>query len=351
MSTWIHIDGSHGEGGGQVLRTALSLSVLTGRPVRFERIRAGRKKPGLMRQHKTSVEAAARISGARTTGVELGSKEVTFEPAGRFAGDYHFEIATAGSTSLVLQTVLYPLLFAEGTSTVEVTGGTHAGMAPSFTFLKKTFSPILQAMGADLQLELIRPGYFPAGGGCVRMTVTGLKRLQSVDLTAKAKPKALSATATIAQVPEHVATRELQNIAGLLPIPKGRLYTNRCTRSVGPGNVLQVEVPIEGPVPRTEVFSAYGKRGVRAETVAADLAKKVKAFTTSGTNVSEHLADQLQIPLALAGGGSFTCNTVSQHAHTNAEIIERFLDCKSMSTELNPGSHRFAVVRAEDSYS
>lgn len=347
MSTWIHIDGSHGEGGGQMLRTALSLSVLTGRPVRFERIRAGRKKPGLMRQHKTCVEAAARVSGAHTTGVELGSKDVTFEPAGRFAGDYRFEIATAGSTSLVLQTVLYPLLFAEGTSTVEVTGGTHAAMAPSFTFLKKTFSPILQAMGADLQLELIRPGYFPAGGGCVRMTVTGVERLNPVDLSGKADNKALSAVATVAQIPAHVAERELRNLAGLLPIPKPRLYTNRCTRSVGPGNVLHVEVPVEGPVPRTEVFCAYGKRGVRAETVAADLAKEVKAFTTSGTDVSEHLADQLQIPLALAGGGSFTCNTVSQHARTNAEIIERFLDSEFEATELGPGRHQLEVSAAQ----
>jgi RNA 3'-terminal phosphate cyclase (ATP) len=314
--------------------------------VRFERIRAGRKKPGLMRQHKTCVEAAARVSGARTTGVELGSKEVTFEPAGRFAGDYRFEIATAGSTSLVLQTVLYPLLLTEGTSTVEVTGGTHAAMAPSFTFLKKTFAPVLQAMGAELQLELVRPGYFPAGGGCVRMTVTGVQRLHPVDLTGTADNKALSAVATVAQIPEHVATRELKNLAGLLPIPKPRLYSNHCTRSVGPGNVLHVEVPVEGPVPRTEVFNAYGKPGVRAEAVAADLAKEVKAFTTSGADVSEHLADQLQIPLALAGGGSFTCNTVSQHARTNAEIIERFLDCETAATEIGPERYRLELSAA-----
>src|SRR5262245_2007058 len=164
MRDWITIDGSAGEGGGQILRTALALSLVTARPFRIERIRAGRPKPGLLRQHLTAVQAAAKVGAARISGAEVGSLELTFEPTGLRGGAYDFAVGTAGSATLVLQTLLPALLRAREPSQLTIEGGTHNPYAPPFDFLARTFLPVLRRMGAAIEARLEAPGFYPAGG-------------------------------------------------------------------------------------------------------------------------------------------------------------------------------------------
>lgn len=321
----VRLDGSMGEGGGQVLRTALALSCLTGRALELTRIRAGRRKPGLMRQHLTCVRAAARASGAHVRGDELGSEAILFEPAGHFAVTGRFDIGTAGATSLVLQTVLYPLLFADGPSSIELTGGTHVLAAPSFTFLTTSFLPLLRTMGAEVHVEIERAGYYPAGGGHVRVTIDPLAApITSIELDTAATEKGMHAVATTARIDPRVGQRELRQLAALLPIGKQQLSERHDRDSVGPGNVLSINVPLEDG--RVEHFVACGRRGVPAERIASDLALEVRAFRAARVAVGEHLADQLLVPMALAGGGSFTTTAPSLHTRTNAEVIGHFLD-------------------------
>ncbi|QDU84271.1 RNA 3'-terminal phosphate cyclase [Planctomycetes bacterium Pla163] len=338
----VRLDGSLGEGGGQVLRSALALSCLTGRALELTHIRAGRRKPGLMRQHLTCVRAAARASGALVRGDELGSEALVFEPAGRYAVTGRFDIGTAGATSLVLQTVLYPLLFADGVSALELTGGTHVLAAPTFTFLTTSFLPLVKRMGADVHVEIERAGYYPAGGGHIRVAIEPLTApLAPLDLDTTATDKGMYAVATTSKIDQRVGGRELRQLAALLPIGKNQLFDRRDRDSVGPGNVLSVDVPLEDG--RVEHFTACGRRGVPSEKVAADLAHEVRAFRAAGVAVGEHLADQLLLPLALAGGGSFTTTTPSLHTRTNAEVIGHFLDVSFEYEELGPDRVRVRV--------
>lgn len=341
----IVLDGSLGEGGGQVLRTGLSLACLTGRPLELSRIRTGRAKPGLMRQHLTCVRAAARVSGAAVAGAELSSTELRFVPAGLWSVVGEFHIGTAGATGLVVQTLLLPLLFADGESRIELTGGTHVMAAPSFTFLATTFAPLLRAMGADFAFEIDRAGYYPAGGGRVRLVVRPLAAgaaLAPLELDTHAADKGLHAIATTAKIPESVGRRELRQLAALLPIDRKQLFERRDKESVGPGNVVAVHVPLADE--RTEVFTSCGKRGVPAEKVASDLALEVRAFTDARVAVCEHLADQLLLPLALAGGGSFTTTAPSSHTRTNAEVIGAILGTRFDVDEIGAGRFRVTVV-------
>lgn len=340
----IVLDGSMGEGGGQVLRTSLALSCLTGRPLELTRIRAGRNKPGLMRQHLTCVRAAARASGARVEGGELSSTEIRFEPAGLFPTVARFEIGTAGSTALVIQTILWPLLFAEGPSDIELIGGTDVLAAPSIAFLQQTFLPLLNAMGATAQLELLRSGYYPAGGGHVKLKVTPLgesARLIPIDLDAAPVPRAMSAQATTSRIPAEVARRELDQLAAKLAIRRENLHEHRDEASVGPGNVVHAHVPMDDG--RRVILEAYGRRGRSAEKVAGGLAEAVRKFTSAKVSASEHLADQLLLPLALAGGGSFTTTEPSLHTRTNAEVITGVLGTSFEVDEIEPGRYRVSV--------
>lgn len=177
MSTgdWVEIDGQRGEGGGQILRTALALSLVTGRPVRFRNIRARRARPGLRPQHRTAVLAAARVGAARIEGNSVGSTELEFEPTMLSPGVHHFDIGTAGSTTLVLQTILPALLSADAPSSVRIVGGTHNPLAPCFDFLERAFVPLLRRMGADVSIRLERAGFVPAGGGSLVVEVRPTK--------------------------------------------------------------------------------------------------------------------------------------------------------------------------------
>lgn len=313
-------DGASGEGGGQILRTALALSTVTGRPFRIERIRRKRNKPGLLRQHLTCVEAARQITGAEVIGAQLGSLDLEFRPGRITPGVYEFSVGTAGSTTLVLQTALPALLAADGPSRLTLHGGTHNPAAPPFDFLASSFAPVIERMGARLSLQLEQPGFYPAGGGCLRAEVFPA-RLQPLQLLQRGDHRGFSAHALLAQMPRHVGERETQIILSSgIPGP-GEAHVTMAN-AISPGNAASLHLRFDSV---TEVVTALGERHVRAEDVARRLIDAAFAYLQHDAPVGEFLADQLLLPLALAGGGTFRTCAPSSHTRTNAAVIERAL--------------------------
>ncbi len=318
----ITIDGSQGEGGGQILRTSLALSLVTGQPFRLENIRAGRQKPGLLRQHLTGVEAATTIGNANVTGAALGSRTLEFHPGTVMPGNHRFAVGTAGSATLVLQTILPPLLAAKGISTLTLEGGTHNPFAPPFDFLARCFVPLIQRMGPRIELELRRPGFFPAGGGKFHARIEPVKQLKRFDLLERGPVRQQCARAIISKIPPRVADRELAVVREQLGWREDECHLESVANPVGPGNALLLEIETEHV---TEVFTCFGERGRSAEEVAGEVCRAARDWMDANVPVDEHLADQLLIPMALAGGGSFRTVKPSLHSTTNAQIIERFL--------------------------
>lgn len=318
----IEIDGSQGEGGGQVLRSALTLAMITGQPFRITQIRAGRSKPGLMRQHLVAVQAAAAISAAQVQGAEVGAQELLFTPGVVTGGDYTFAIGTAGSCTLVLQTILPALLFAKTASTVRISGGTHNPLAPPAPFIERAYCAMLRRMGANVALDVERVGFYPAGGGVLVARVEPCAQLMPVTLHERGARTAAWAESVVAGVPVDVAHRELAGVGKGLGWSDANLRVVELPASQGPGNVLLATLEYEHV---TAVFAGFGEKAVTSETVAKGVVGRVRRYLASGAVADEFLADQLMVPLALAGAGSFTLDKLSQHALTNAAIIERFL--------------------------
>ncbi len=319
----ITIDGSIGEGGGQILRTSLALSLITGKAFRIEKIRAGRRTPGLLRQHLASVNAAATVGGAETSGAAIGSGQLTFTPGKTTPGEYHFAIGTAGSTTLVLQTVLPALMIAEGRSRLTLEGGTHNPFAPPFDFLEKAFLPLLKRMGAKVEAKLVNYGFYPAGGGKLEVTIQGSSKLAEMNLPERGNIKRRLAKAVLCHLPRNIATRELDIVQKKLSWPKKWQTVETPANSAAPGNFVSLEIECEQV---TEVFTGFGERNVAAEAVADQAALAARRYLASEAAVGEYLADQLLLPMALAGGGSFTTLSPSRHTTTNIEVIQKFLD-------------------------
>jgi RNA 3'-terminal phosphate cyclase (ATP) len=328
----LHIDGSTGEGGGQILRTSLALSLATGRPFRIERIRAQRDKPGLRRQHLTCVEAARAIGQAEVAGAEVGSHQLSFRPGAVQPGEYFFSIGTAGSTSLVLQAVLPPLWLAAGPSTVTVEGGTHNTGAPPFDFLQRAFLPLVARMGPRTTLALRRHGFYPRGCGLVTATVEPVPAMTKLELLDRGGPVRVKLQSMISRLPRHIARRELAICQQLRPEPSDADVVE-VRDSPDSGNVMLIVV--ESPS-ATEVFTAFGRLGVPAEQVASTVASEAQVWLDSDAPVGTHLADQLIVPLALAGGGAFRTLRLSLHSTTNMAVVERFLDVR-FEVESEPG--------------
>jgi RNA 3'-terminal phosphate cyclase (ATP) len=318
----IRIDGSKGEGGGQILRSALALSMVTGRPFQIEKIRAGRAKPGLMRQHLTAVLAAQKICEAEVGGAEIGSAALTFTPRAVRGGAYAFAVGTAGSCTLVLQTVLPALLQADAPSVVTLEGGTHNPYAPPFDFLAQSFLPLLGRMGATVTARLERAGFYPAGGGRMVVEIAPAPRLQPLELRVRGPILRQRARALVARLPAVIGERELKTLRELITLPEADCVVESVPDSLGPGNVLLLELASDGV---TEVITGFGERDVPAEKVARNVAEEARAYLASDVPVGKRLADQLLIPLALAGGGGFRTLPLSRHTQTNMEIISRFL--------------------------
>ena len=335
----IVIDGSVGEGGGQILRTSLALSLVTGQAFGVENIRAGRTKPGLLRQHLTAVNAAAEVGQAKVSGAALNSRSLSFEPGKIAPGDYTFAVGTAGSATLVLQTVLPALLTASGKSTLALEGGTHNPFAPPFDFLQRSFLPLVERMGPRVSANLERYGFYPAGGGRFTVSIEP-SRLAPLHLLERGAIRRRAARAISVSIPAHVAERELRVVAEKLGWPAENLQAETGHRSAGPGNVLLAELETEA---HTEVFTGFGERGITAERVALKVVDQVREYLASTAPVGEYLADQLLLPLALAGGGSFRAVKITRHAQTNMEIVAQFLRVR-FDHERQPGGD-LVVVR------
>lgn len=337
------IDGSAGEGGGQILRSSLTLSMLTGQPFRLVNIRAGRRKPGLKRQHLTCVEAAQAISGAKVEGATLHSSELVFEPGAVSSGEYAFDVGTAGSVALVLQTIAMPLALAEGPSSVRIGGGTHARWAPPIPFVLEAWLPWVRRIGVQMDLKVTRAGFFPAGGGEVVATFKGASALHEYHSTYESTDLEIEAHAIVANLPEGIARRELSAVETGVPLAM-TLHAGT-VRSPGPGNACWLiawpDKSSEGEDNRdasANVFSAIGEKNTPAEEVAGKVTEQFMEWYAAGVCVDEYLADQLLLPMALAGGGSFTTTEPSLHSWTNISVIAAF------------GLPRFSVTQSGESF-
>ena len=327
----LSLDGSFGEGGGQIIRTSLALSLITGKPFRVFNVRARRDKPGLQRQHMTAVTAAAAIGGAKVDGAHAGSKEFTFAPGEVRPGEYKFSIGTAGSTMLVLQAILPPLMISDAPSLLLFEGGTHNPKAPPFEFIQKTFLPLVNRAGPTVSVELQRYGFYPPGGGRFNVYIEPARRLKRLDLDERGAILSQRARALVVNLPRHIGEREIAVASEQLGWMPDQLDLEESTNAVSGGNVFTISVECEC---LTEVFTGIGERGLRAEQIAANVVHEAQRYLDADAPVGEHLADQILIPMALAGGGSYTTLTPTLHTTTNIEVINKFLPVEITTTQL-----------------
>lgn len=320
----IVIDGSQGEGGGQILRTALSLSMITGKPFSLQNIRAGRKKPGLMRQHLVCVNAAQRISNASVQGAELNSQTLIFQPHKIKAGNYEFDIGSAGSTMLVFQTLLPALLLQEEASTVSIQGGTHNPFAPTADFIAQCFLPSLASIGVEVDFRLERAGFFPIGRGLMKAAIHPWRSRSYFSLLDRGILNEVTAHASGLNLKngKDIMTRELNTLQSILSCSS--TYQERLN-GFSQGNTLYVSVKLQN---HTQLFTALGEFRKSAESIAQSLAGEVQNYLNSTAAVDVYLADQLLLPLALGKGGKFTAECISEHTRTQAAMIEMFTNNK-----------------------
>jgi len=313
------------------LRTSLALSMCTGQPFTLMKIRAGRAKPGLMRQHLTCVNAAAEVCGAEVQGAELNAQTLCFSPGRVRAGNYNFNVGTAGSCTLVLQTVWPALLMADAQSHLKLGGGTHNPMAPPFHFLERSFAPLMRKLGAKVEITLRRLGFYPAGGGEIEVTIWPTAgELQPFNVSERGAKVEGYAECLAPALPRSVARRELEHLGAALGWSDDQLREAPARQNEGPGNALMATLVYEH---LTEVFTEFGEKGVSAEKVAHDLVRQVRAYQVSHAALGPHLADQWTLPLALAvwkrqREATYSCTELTPHAKTNFEVIERFLPVK-----------------------
>lgn len=327
----IKIDGSFGEGGGQVLRTSLSLAALTGCAVQIENIRANREKPGLRPQHLTAVMAVAQICGAEVDGASVGSDELVFKPHAIRPGSYEFDVskiqASAGSVNLVLQTILWPLIFAEKKSHIVFKGGTHVPFAPTFNYIADIFLPTVAEMGLICDYRLVKAGYYPIGGGETRLEIRPVDELKPIDLSKLTEPISLELISAVSNLPDSIAERQMNEATE-------RLQERDLTSAVdikqypSPGKGTFVFISSNaGPVHAG--FQSLGELKKRAEKVADEACDDLFAYLDSEMALDKHLADQLIIPMALAKGNSkFTTSEITLHLLTNISVVEKFLDVR-----------------------
>lgn len=344
MSDIITIDGSQGEGGGQMLRTTLSLSAVTGCAVRLINIRAGRPKPGLAAQHLMACKAAAEACAGRLTGAEIRSQEVQLEPGRPVGGEFRFDIGTAGSTNLVLQTILPPLLFASHPSHVVLIGGTDNPWSPVYSYLQEVFLPTLARMGAWVRLQRNRAGWYPRGGGEVEAWIEPLSGgLQPLVLPARGELKALICHSLAADhLPTHILSRQCQGVreqlGDLQARTRGALQcVEESLPAYSPGTTCMAAVRFENGAGG---FTALGARGKPAEQVGAEAGAPLAEFLKQEATVDERLADQLLLYGAICGETSeYNSPHLTGHLHTNAQVIEQLLGVSTRFTETADGVH------------
>lgn len=340
----ISIDGSQGEGGGQILRTSLALSILTGKPFKLINIRANRKPPGLRPSHMMSVRAAAEICGGSFKGGSAGSSTLHFEPGEVKPGNYRFSIGTAGATGLVLHTVCLPLaLRGNAPSTVTITGGTHVSTSPCFHFNAVTWAGYLRKMQVEVDLEMLRPGFYPRGGGEIRATIQPCSQIRGVRLMTCPELTTAGGLSAVAGLPVGIAERQAKRLAFRLKRVGVESHIPEETWPGGPGTVAAV-VFRQTPVPT--LFFGIGEKGKPAESVADDAVEQAIAFRDSQCPVDPHAADQILLPLVLSPDPSeYRVSEVTRHLTTNIDVVRHFLDREITleGAEGEPGVVRIAA--------
>lgn len=320
----IEIDGSLGEGGGQVLRTSLSLSALTGKPLRVTRLRENREHPGLRPQHVTAVNAIAEITQAEVHGARVNASEVTLVPSTIRPGKYHFSIPTAGALTLVLQTVFLPLSFANGTSWVTLSGGTHVQWSPIFHYIQEHWLPILNSLGFRLEVRLTQSGFFPRGGGEVMLKVLPVKTLSPYCCVDRGALVSIRGVSGVANLEESIAKRQKhQALKRLYAICRDSKIKTTHLASTGKGTFILLKANFESC--GSACYSALGSPGKPAERVANEAVEPILNFLTTQGCVDQYLADQLLLPLSVTEGVSeFRTNLITKHLLTNAHVIQQF---------------------------
>lgn len=345
MNDFVTIDGSMGEGGGQVLRTALSLSAITGTEIELKKIRAGRAKPGLKRQHLTCVKAVAEICGAKVSEVGVGSMELEFKPGPIKGGDYRFDVGTAGSVTLVAQTVIPVLLKADEPSTVTITGGTHVPFAPIWEFFAETYLPELRRMGAKIEAELVQPGFYPAAGGVVKLRIWPFdveKKIDFFDLRELGAYRGGKVVGVVSALPVSIAEAEVGIVGKQLKELELRPEV-RTVEAFGPGNYCYAQLDYDRC---SVVFSSVGTYDKSRKAVGNEVVTAVHDFLKAGKACEKHLADQLLVPLNLLVGGcvfydpgrnsrvnwSIDVQKETKHYLTNLDVVSAFNVCDQLDS-------------------
>lgn len=336
----LELDGAQGEGGGQILRAALTLSMATGQPFCLRNVRAGRARPGLLRQHLTAVLAAQELCGARVEGAELGSGRVRFEPGPVRPGSYRFSIGAAGSTTLVLQAIWPALALAEVDSELVIEGGTHNPSAPPYDYLAQVLAPVVARVGYRLEATLERPGFHPAGGGRIRVRVGNGGGLSPLTLLERGAQVRRELCASISRLPRSIAARELDELRRRLGWEDAAHRMEEITHAEGPGNVV---CAVAEHAFVTERFTGFGMKGRAAELIAREVAEEAAEYLASGAPVGRHLADQLLVPLALARGGTFRTLSPSSHTHSQVALLRAFLGVEVALADEGDGRWRVTV--------
>ena len=331
MNNVIEIDGSIGEGGGQVLRSSLSLSMYLQQPFRIKNIRAGRKRPGLMRQHITAVKAAAKICNAKVKGAEISSLKIEFYPGKVLTGKYKFELGSAGSTTLILQTLLPVLMIGEGTTEISLSGGTHNQYSPPLDFLKNTFLKQIIKMGPRVSIDTTAYGFYPVGGGKFSVKIDPAIELKQINILSRGKNISKKAFAYSSKINEEIGENEMKIVV------KKFGWLKECCKSVmvespGPGNVVLL---IDENEHTTEVFTGFGRKQYSLKKVVADALTEYTEYIQSEVPVYKYLADQMIIPMVLSGAGRFITSEPSLHTLTNIEVVKKFLEVDISINQLN----------------
>ncbi|MBI3990108.1 MAG: RNA 3'-phosphate cyclase [candidate division NC10 bacterium] len=338
----LRIDGSYGEGGGQVLRTALALSAILGVPIEVTNIRAGRKNPGLQAQHLTAVNALTTITRAEVQGATLSSTHLRFSPGEVQAGEYRFDVGTAGAISLVLQAILLPLASAERLSRLALSGGTHVPWSPPYHYLTEALLPTLAMMGFKTELELVRWGFYPKGGGEVKGIVHPIHAIRAWNPGERGALMRIRGLSAVANLPVSIAKRQKDQVQIRLKEAGLDVQIDLLEAGAkGQGTFFFLLAEFEGT---RAGFSALGERGKPAERVADEAVEAFLAFLKSGAAIDSYLADQLLLPMALAHETStMTTSRISQHLLTNVWLIQQFLPIE-MRVEGKPGGAGTVIV-------
>lgn len=331
MNNVIEIDGSIGEGGGQVLRSSLSLSMFLQQPFTIKNIRAGRKRPGLMRQHITAVKAAAKICNAKVKGAEISSLKIEFYPGKVQTGKYKFDVGSAGSTTLIFQTLLPVLMIEEGKTEITLSGGTHNQFSPPLDFLVNTFLRQINNMGPKVSIDTTAYGFYPVGGGMFTVKIDPVKELKQIEILSRGKNISKKALAYSSKINEEIGENEMKIVAKKFGWLKENCESVM-VESPGPGNVVLL---IDENEHTTEVFTGFGRKQYSLKKVVADALTEYTEYIQSEVPVYKYLADQMVIPMVLSGAGRFITSEPSLHTLTNIEVVKKFLEVDISINQLN----------------